>query len=75
MIQFKDVFKEYSNGTKALKGVSFTLRDGEFAFLVGPSGSGKSTLIKLITGEISPTSGANCRTSAGRWAWSSRISA
>jgi len=57
MIQFNEVFKEYSNGTKALKGVSFTLRDGEFAFLVGPSGSGKSTLIKLITGEIAPTSG------------------
>ena len=57
MIQFNEVFKEYSNGTKALKGVSFTLRDGEFAFLVGPSGSGKSTLIRLITGEIAPTSG------------------
>ena len=57
MVQFTDVFKEYANGTKALKGVSFTLRDGEFAFLVGPSGSGKSTIIKLITGEIAPTSG------------------
>ena len=58
MIQFTDVFKEYPNGTKALKGINFTLRDGEFAFLVGPSGSGKSTLIKLITGEIAPTSGS-----------------
>jgi len=58
MIQFNDVYKEYANGIKALKGVSFTLRDGEFAFLVGPSGSGKSTLMKLITGEISPTSGS-----------------
>jgi cell division transport system ATP-binding protein len=33
------------------------IEDGEFAFLVGPSGSGKSTIIKLITGEIKPTSG------------------
>lgn len=58
MVQFTEVFKEYANGTKALKGISFTLRDGEFAFLVGPSGSGKSTIIKLITGEIAPTSGS-----------------
>ena len=58
MVQFTEVFKEYANGTKALKGASFTLRDGEFAFLVGPSGSGKSTIIKLITGEIAPSSGS-----------------
>jgi len=34
------------------------IEDGEFAFLVGPSGSGKSTIMKLITGELKPTSGA-----------------
>jgi cell division transport system ATP-binding protein len=52
-----DVFKEYSNGVKALKGVSFELNAGEFAFLVGPSGSGKSTIISLLVGEIAPTDG------------------
>ena len=57
MVQMTDVFKSYENGTKALKGVSFKLDDGEFAFLVGPSGSGKSTIIKLLTGEIAPTDG------------------
>ena len=57
MIEFIDVKKTYSVGTKALKGVSMTVEDGEFAFLVGPSGSGKSTIIKLITGELKPTSG------------------
>ncbi len=57
MIRFIDVYKEYDNGTKALKGVNMRIDDGEFVFLVGPSGSGKSTIMKLITGEISPTEG------------------
>jgi len=52
-----DVFKEYENGAKALKGVSFELNAGEFAFLVGPSGSGKSTIIRLLIGEIAPSDG------------------
>ena len=57
MIRFIDVYKEYDNGTKALKGVNMRIDDGEFVFLVGPSGSGKSTIIKLITGEIALTQG------------------
>jgi len=57
MIRMTDVFKVYANGTKALKGVTFTLNTSEFAFLVGPSGSGKSTIIKLLTGEVAPTDG------------------
>ena len=57
MIKMTDVFKVYENGTKALKGVTFTLNTSEFAFLVGPSGSGKSTIIKLLNGEIAPTDG------------------
>ena len=58
MIEFINVKKSYSVGTKALRGVSMQIEDGEFAFLVGPSGSGKSTIIKLITGELKPTSGS-----------------
>ena len=57
MIEFTDVVKSYVQGNMALKGVSMQIEDGEFAFLVGPSGSGKSTIIKLITGELKPTSG------------------
>ncbi len=58
MIDFNDVVKSYSVGTQALKGVSMQIEDGDFVFLVGPSGSGKSTVIKLITGELKPTSGS-----------------
>ena len=57
MIRLRDIHKEYPNGTKALKGVSIQIDDGDFVFLVGPSGSGKSTIIKLITAEIAPTKG------------------
>lgn len=57
MIEFTDVVKNYSPDTQALRGISMQIEDGEFAFLVGPSGSGKSTIIKLITGELKPTSG------------------
>ncbi len=57
MVRFTDVFKTYENGTKALRGISFEIKDGDFAFLVGPSGSGKTTIIKLLTGEIAPTDG------------------
>ena len=57
MIRLTNVHKQFENGTKALKGVSMQIDDGEFVFLVGPSGSGKSTIIRLITGEIEVTSG------------------
>lgn len=41
----------------ALKGVSFTIREGEFVSIVGQSGSGKSTLLHILGGLLQPSSG------------------
>jgi len=57
MIRLVDVSMEYENGTRAIQGITLTIEDGEFVFLVGPSGSGKSTIIKLLTAEVSPSDG------------------
>ena len=57
MIRFHNVKKTYKSGVEALKGVDFTVRSGEFVFVIGKSGSGKSTLLKCITCEEDPTEG------------------
>ena len=57
MIRMSDVSMEYDNGVRAVKKATLRIDEGEFVFLVGPSGSGTSTLIKLLTGEVKPTSG------------------
>ena len=57
MIRMSDVSMVYDNGTRAVHKATLRIDEGEFVFLTGSSGSGKSTLIKLLTGEIRPTSG------------------
>ncbi len=48
MIRFANVTKNYPNGHQALNNISFTLKQGEMAFLTGHSGAGKTTLLKLM---------------------------
>lgn len=57
MIRLDNVTKEYPRRGPALKGVSFHLRKGEFAFLTGHSGSGKTTTLKLIHMSERPSGG------------------
>ena len=58
MISFSGVVKRYPGGQEALKGVSFAIAAGEFAFVAGHSGAGKSTLLKLIPAIERPSGGA-----------------
>jgi putative ABC transport system ATP-binding protein len=60
MIEVKNITKTYGLGEtafQALKGVSFTIKDGDFVAIMGPSGSGKSTLMHILGCLDTPTSG------------------
>jgi len=57
IVEFKDVFFRYPDGTDALNGVNFRITHGESVGVVGANGSGKSTLLQHMNGYLMPTSG------------------
>ncbi|PJA40345.1 cell division ATP-binding protein FtsE [candidate division WWE3 bacterium CG_4_9_14_3_um_filter_34_6] len=57
MIEFKNVSRMHDGGIMALDDVSFSVKQGEFIFLIGSSGAGKTTVMNHIVREDIPTSG------------------
>ena len=60
LIELEGVTREYGQGgeqVKALRGVDLSIREGEFAAVMGPSGSGKSTLLTILGGLGRPSTG------------------
>jgi ABC-2 type transport system ATP-binding protein len=57
VISVKDLVVVYSDGTKAVTGISFDVKEGEFFGFLGPNGAGKSTTIKVLTTLLRKTSG------------------
>lgn len=57
MISVRGLVEVYSDGTKAVDGISFEVKEGEFFGFLGPNGAGKSTTIKVLTTLLHKTSG------------------
>jgi ABC-2 type transport system ATP-binding protein len=58
IIDVSQLVKTYGDGTKAVKGISFNVSEGEFFGFLGPNGAGKSTTIKILTTLLRKTSGS-----------------
>jgi len=56
MLEVKKLKKNFG-GFQAVKGVSFTVKEGEVLGFLGPNGAGKSTTMRMITGFLPPTAG------------------
>ncbi len=57
IIEVKDLRKTYPGGNEAVRGVSFTVKAGEFFGFLGPNGAGKTTTINMLVNLVRRTSG------------------
>src|SRR5712692_3471426 len=57
IIKVNDLVMTYADGTKAVLGISFSVKEGEIFGFLGPNGAGKSTTIKILTTLLHKTSG------------------
>ena len=58
ILKVTDLKMVYPDGTQALKGISTTVKKGEFLCIIGSSGAGKSTFLRCINRLVEPTSGS-----------------
>jgi cobalt/nickel transport system ATP-binding protein len=57
IVELKDVYYKYPDGTEALRGISFRVVHGESVGIVGANGAGKSTLLMQLNGYLMPLQG------------------
>ena len=57
IIKVENLVEVYSDGTKAVDDISFSINEGDFFGFLGPNGAGKSTTIKILTTLLRKTSG------------------
>ena len=57
-IEFREVTKQYPDGTVAVNKLSLTVEDGTITVFVGPSGCGKTTSLRMINRMVEPTAGS-----------------
>ena len=56
LLEVQDI-QVYYGMIQALKGVSFSVNEGEVIALIGANGAGKSTFLKILSGQLEPTQG------------------
>ena len=62
MLEIKDIYKTYNEGTvnekKVFEGLSLTLKDGDFVTVIGGNGAGKSTMLNIVAGAYTADEGS-----------------
>jgi ABC-type multidrug transport system ATPase subunit len=57
MVEVQDLVKVYLGGTRAVSGIDFSVRHGDFFGFLGPNGAGKTTTMKILSTLLRKTSG------------------